>query len=74
MYLVRIVGVAMVANMSDQGPFKDAFNSDIDGVIRREINTYRIKDGIMIKESATRDYYKSGNYHDSQTIIPIVEK
>ena len=64
----------MVVNMSEQGPFKDAFNSDVDGVIRREINTYRMKDGIMIKESATRDYYKSGNYHDSQTIIPIVEK
>ena len=58
----------------DDGPFKNAFDSDIDGVIRREINTYRMKNGIMFKESAYRDYYKSGDYHDSQSTTPIVER
>lgn len=58
----------------DAGPFKNAFESDVEGVIRREINTYRMRQGVMVKESATRDYYKSGDYHDSQTIMPIVER
>ena len=59
--------------MSD-GPFKNAFDADTDGVIRREIVTYRMRDGIMIKETASRDYYKSGDYHDSQSTTPMVER
>jgi|TARA_R100001460_G_scaffold62461_1_gene102629 hypothetical protein len=59
--------------MSD-GPFKAAFNADTDGVIRREIITYRVKDGMMIKEEASRDYYKSGDYHDSQNMKPLTHR
>ena len=44
------------------GPFKSAFDGDTDGVVRREIITYRMRNGIMIKEEAFRDYYKSGDY------------
>lgn len=55
------------------GPFKAAFDADVDGVIRREIVTYRIKNGIMIKEEATRDYYKDGDYHDSNNSKPLVK-
>jgi hypothetical protein len=54
------------------GPFKKAFDADIDGVIRREIITYRMKNGIMIKEEASRDYYKSGDYHDANNSKPLV--
>ena len=54
------------------GPFKNSFDSDIDGVIRREIITYRMRNGIMVKEEAFRDYYKSGDYHDSSTTVPLV--
>jgi hypothetical protein len=57
-----------------EGPFKNAFEADTDGVVRREIVTYRIKDGIMVKESACRDYYKDGDYHDSQNAMPLVER
>jgi hypothetical protein len=57
-----------------EGPFKSAFDSDTGGVIRREIVTYRMRDGIMIKETASRDYYKSGDYHDSQSTTPMVER
>ena len=57
-----------------EGPFKNAFDADIDGVIRREIVTYRMKNGMMIKESACRDYYTSGDYHDSQSTQPLVER
>lgn len=57
-----------------EGPFKNAFDGDTEGVIRREIITYRIRDGVMIKEEAFRDYYKSGDYHDSQSTNPLVER
>ena len=59
--------------MSD-GPFKAAFEADTNGVIRREIVTYRIVNGIMVKEEASRDYYKSGDYHDAQNSKPLVER
>jgi hypothetical protein len=57
-----------------EGPFKSAFESDVEDVIRREIITYRLKNGIMIKETATRDYYKSGDYHDSVATQPLVSR
>jgi hypothetical protein len=57
-----------------EGPFQAAFDSDVEGVIRREIVTYRMKNGMMIKESACRDYYESGDYHDSQNNMPLVSR
>ena len=57
-----------------EGPFKAAFDADTDGVIRREIITYRMKDGMMVKEEASRDYYKSGDYHDTNNVKPLVEQ
>ena len=57
-----------------EGPFKNAFDADTDGVVRREITTYRMKNGIMVKETAYRDYYNSGDYHDSQSSTPLVER
>jgi len=54
------------------GPFKAAFNDDTEGVVRREIITYRVKDGQMVKEEASRDYYKSGDYHDTSNSKPLV--
>lgn len=55
------------------GPFKAAFDADNEGVVRREIVTYRVKKGIMVKEMAVRDYWKSGDYHDSHSVKPLVE-
>ena len=57
-----------------EGPFQSAFEADSTGVIRREITTYRMRDGIMVKETASRDYYKSGDYHDTQSTTPMVER
>ena len=54
------------------GPFKAAFDADTAGVLRREITTYRMRDGHMVKESASRDYYISGDYHDSQSSLPLI--
>jgi hypothetical protein len=56
------------------GPFKAAFDADVDGVIRREIVSYRMKDGNMVKETACRDYYQSGDYHDSISTQPLVQR
>ena len=56
------------------GPFKNAFDADTDGVVRREIVSYRIKNGVMIKETAVRDYYKSDDCHDSQNSMPLLER
>ena len=57
-----------------EGPFKAAFDADTDGVVRREIITYRMKNGVMVKEEASRDYYKSGDYHDSNNSKPLVSR
>jgi hypothetical protein len=57
--------------MSD-GPFQEAFGTDTTGVVRREIVTYRYKDGIMIKETAAR-VYTGSDYNDSSSSIPLVE-
>ena len=57
-----------------EGPFKNAFDADTDGVVRREIVTYRMKNGMMVKETAVRDYYKNGDYNDSQNAMPLEER
>jgi hypothetical protein len=54
-----------------EGPFKNAFDADTAGVVRREITTYRLINGVMVKESAVRDYYASGDYHDSQNTLVL---
>jgi len=58
----------------NNGPFKDAFEADTNGVVRREIVTYRVKDGLMVKEEAFRDYYESGDYHDSRNTLVLAER
>ena len=57
-----------------EGPFKNAFDADTDGVVRREIVSYRIRNGIMIKETAVRDYYKDGDYHNRQNSMSLEER
>jgi hypothetical protein len=54
-----------------EGPFKSVFEADTAGVLRREIVTYRLLNGVMIRETTVRDYYKNGDYHDSQTTLPL---
>jgi hypothetical protein len=57
-----------------EGPFKSTFDADIGGVVRREIVTYRkLSNGNMSKEVTVRDYYESGDYHDSQTTLILTK-
>jgi hypothetical protein len=57
-----------------EGPFKSAFDANTEGVVRREITTYRLLNNVMIKETAVRDYYKSGDYHDSQNTLVLADR
>ena len=54
------------------GPFYTAFQGDNTGVIKQELVTYRIRDGLLVKETVSRDYSKT-NYQDSISVIPLAE-
>jgi hypothetical protein len=56
-----------------EGPFASAFDSDTTGVVRREITTYRHRNGMLVKETATRTYQKDGDYNDTMSSIPLPE-
>ena len=58
-------------SMTTEGPFEEAFRADTAGVVRREIISYRVEKGMMIKHCASRDYYESGDYHDSVNTTPL---
>jgi|TARA_R100000935_G_scaffold25277_1_gene45141 hypothetical protein len=53
------------------GPFKRIFEDNLDGVIRQELVTYRMKDGMLKRETVTRDYHESGDYNDSSYSQPL---
>jgi len=55
-----------------QGPFYAAFQGDNAGVIKQELITYRIRDGVLVKETVSRDYSKS-DYQDSTSVITLAE-
>jgi len=57
----------------DEGPFKSAFDSDTEGVIRREMSTYRWRNGTVYKDVVTRVYFNDGDYHDTSTTTPLAE-
>lgn len=54
------------------GPFKNAFEASTEGVIRQELITYKMRDGIMIKEVNVRKYTPN-DYIDSKDVIPLGE-
>jgi len=61
-------------NSKYEGPFTSAFESDTTGVIKQELITYRVKDGMLRKETTTRNFNTDQtDWHDSQSVDPIVE-
>jgi|TARA_B110000483_G_scaffold194494_1_gene231745 hypothetical protein len=61
-------------NSKYEGPFVSAFESDATGVIKQELITYRVKDGMLRKETTTRNFNTDQtDWHDSQSVDPIVE-
>jgi hypothetical protein len=56
------------------GPFVSAFETDPTGVIKQELVTYRVKNGMLRKETVTRKFNADQtDWHDSQTTDPMME-
>lgn len=49
-----------------EGPFKDSL-AKMNGVFRKEVVSYRVKDGYLYKETAVRTF-TDGDYHDTVKI------
>ena len=61
-------------NNKYDGPLVSAFNTDPEGVIKQELITYRIKDGMLRKETTTRRFsLDQTDWHDSSTVDPMLE-
>ena len=61
-------------NRKFDGPLVSAFESDPTGVIKQELVTYRIKDGMLRKETTTRRFNSDQtDWLDSNTVDPIME-
>ena len=61
-------------NSKFDGPLVSAFESDPTGVIKQELVTYRIKDGMLRKETTTRRFNSDQtDWLDSNTVDPIIE-
>ena len=61
-------------NSKFDGPLVSAFESDPEGVIKQELVTYRVKDGMLRKETTTRKFNKDQtDWHDSNTVDPMME-
>ena len=59
-------------NSKLDGPLVSAFESDTTGVVKQHFITYRVKDGMMRKETTTRQFSDSGDWHDSSTVEPLI--
>lgn len=61
-------------NSKYDGPLVSAFESDPAGVIKQELITYRVKNGMLRKEITTRKFNSDQtDWHDSNTVDPIME-
>jgi hypothetical protein len=61
-------------NSKFEGPFVSAFETDSEGVIKQELVTYRVKDGMLRKETTSRKFNADQtDWHDSQSVDPIME-
>ena len=56
------------------GPLVSAFETDPEGVIKQELVTYRVKNGMLRKETVTRKFNTDQtDWHDSQSVEPMME-
>jgi hypothetical protein len=61
-------------NVKYDGPLVSAFKTEPTGVIKQELITYRIKDGMLRKETTSRRFNKDQtDWHDSQSCDPMME-
>lgn len=59
----------------NQGPFSQDLADDNEGVVRREMITYRkVTDGkreMMVRETVSRTYFSKDDFVDSKTTFPL---
>ena len=61
-------------NSKYDGPLVGAFESNPVGVIKQELITYRVKDGMLRKEVTTRKFNSDQtDWHDNTSVEPLVE-
>jgi hypothetical protein len=61
-------------NIRREGPFTSAFESNIEGVVKQELITYRVKDGMLRKEVTTREFRDNGkDWNDTSTVSPLAK-
>lgn len=61
-------------NSKLDGPLVSAFEADVDGVVKQEFITYRIKDGMLRKETTIRQFNSDHtDWHDTSTVQPLAE-
>tara|TARA_R100000951_G_C2590625_1_gene164893 strand:+ start:321 stop:503 length:183 start_codon:yes stop_codon:yes gene_type:complete len=56
----------------EDGPFKQYLEQSTEGIIRQELITYRIEDGVLKRQIVARDFIESGDYHDTSYSLPLV--
>ena len=56
----------------EDGPFKQILEQSTEGVIRQELITYKIEEGVLKRQIVSRDFIESGDYHDSSYSLPLV--
>ena len=61
-------------NNKYDGQLVSAFETEPTGVIKQELITYRVKDGMLRKETTSRRFNKDQtDWHDSQSVDPMME-
>ena len=61
-------------NSKLDGPLVGAFEADTDGVVKQEFLTYRVRDGMLRKETTTRTFQGNGkDWIDTSSVVPLVE-
>lgn len=61
-------------NTKLDGPLVSAFEQDTTGVVKQEFITYRVKDGMLRKETTTRTFQSNGtDWIDTSTVQPLAE-
>ena len=56
------------------GPLVSAFKTDPQGVLKQELVTYRVKDGMLRKEITTRKFNSDQtDWHDSSSVDPMMK-
>ena len=58
-------------NSKLDGPFVSAFESDINGVIKQELITYRVVNGMLRKETTVRRFQET-DWHDTSSVEPLM--